>query len=197
VAGLRARLALHGRVVLSVGNLIPLKGHDLVIRAVAGIDDATLCIVGDGPERASLSRLTEELGISLRVRFLGEMAQDRLAEYYNAADVTVLASSNEGLPNVILESMACGTQVIATRVGGVPEVMTNPTMGVMVEQRHPDAIREAILNRPAKTPEHAAQVRECVSGFDWDVTACRLRKLFSRLCRDQMPTARLAAAKEE
>lgn len=196
VPALRRKLGLQGRVVLSVGNLIPLKGHDLVIQALSGIEDATLCIIGAGPERARLLRLAQQLGSTERVRLLGEMRQDELVEYYNAADVTVLASSHEGLPNVIIESLACGTPVVATPVGGIPEIMTDRCMGLMVDDRGADAIRDAILTLPAKNNETAARVRHSVSSWDWRVTASRLREIFSRMCEPRA-AARLAVVKEE
>lgn len=186
VAGMRRDLGLDGRVVVSVGNLIPLKGHDLVIRAVAELPDATLCIVGDGPERARLTALADELGVADRVRFCGEMKQPELVRYYNAADVTVLASSHEGLPNVILESMACGTPVVATPVGGVPEVMTDPRMGILLTERSPEAIRDALKAIPPGSACRAAGVRDSIRTFDWRRTVAALQRSFSALTGERL-----------
>ncbi|MGZ5781568.1 MAG: glycosyltransferase family 4 protein, partial [Burkholderiaceae bacterium] len=113
----RAEYGLRQFTLLSVGNLIPLKGHDLVIKAMTGLPDARLLIAGEGPERRNLEKLTQQLGVQDRVTFLGSIPQAILRNYYVSADVLVLASSHEGWANVLLESMACGTPVIATSVG--------------------------------------------------------------------------------
>lgn len=181
----RRDLGLEGeRVIVSVGNLIPLKGHDLVIRAVAQMPGSEAVIIGSGPERAALQSLCRSLDVDDRVRFCGEMTQEDLARYYQAADVTVLASSNEGLPNVILESMACGTPVVVTRVGGVPEVMTDQVMGIVIDQRTPEAVRRAVMRLPpGKDPCLAARVRQSVLGFDWSATVTNLQRAFAGMSR--------------
>ena len=92
----RARLGVDGPVVLSVGNLLPLKGHHLVIEALDGVPGATLVVVGEGPERQALEALARDRGLADRVRFLGKVAHERMAEVYTAGDVLVLASSREG-----------------------------------------------------------------------------------------------------
>ena len=81
-----------------------------MIEAVAQMPDIELAIVGDGPERAAIERQVCERRVADRVRFFGRMAQDRLPEIYSAADVLLLVSTHEGWPNVLLESMACGTR---------------------------------------------------------------------------------------
>ena len=96
--------------------------------------DVTLYIAGDGEERESLVGLARKLHLENRVFFLGSLAQDELAEYYATADALILASSREGWANVLLESMACGTPVVATNVGGTPEVIQEPEAGLLVER---------------------------------------------------------------
>ena len=78
--------------------------------------------MGEGEEDVALRRLAQGLGVTGRVHFLGSMPQKRLAGVYNAADVLVLASIREGLPNVVLEALACGTPVVATAVWGTPRL---------------------------------------------------------------------------
>ena len=94
-----------------------------------------LVIVGSGPEENNLRRLAVSLGLAQRVIFAGQQPNDRLKTYFSAADVTVLASSREGWANVLLESMACGTPVVATRVNGTPEVVASPVAGRLAERR--------------------------------------------------------------
>src|SRR5262249_29583026 len=100
----RARLGLTGTVLLMVGNLVALKGHDLVLRALREIAGAFLLVVGEGPEERNLRNLAGALGVQDRVRFVGSVPQADLPGYYAAADALVLASSREGWPNVLLES---------------------------------------------------------------------------------------------
>ena len=122
----RDALGMRGATVLSVGNLLDFKGHDLAIRALRGLAHAELFVIGSGPERSTLEKLARDCGVAERVRFTGAIAQQDLRRYYGAADVLVLASEREGWPNVLLEAMACGTPVIATDVGGCREVVGQP-----------------------------------------------------------------------
>ncbi len=104
-------------ILLSVGNLVKAKGHHIAIEALASVKldhpQARLIIVGKGPERQSLQATVERLGLADQVRFAGFLPNDQLFQWYSAADVLILASSREGWPNVLLESMACGTPVVA------------------------------------------------------------------------------------
>ena len=166
-----------GPIVLSVGWLIPRKGHDLAIRAAAAMPEVRLVIVGDGSEGAALQRLAKQLGSSERVHFLGSMPQEGLATVYSAADVLVLASSREGFPNVLLEALACGTPVVATAVWGTPEIVTTPSAGRLVEKQSPEALASAIRDLLADPPARAA-VRAHAERFDWGPTTAGQIRLF-------------------
>jgi glycosyltransferase involved in cell wall biosynthesis len=124
-------------LIIAVGNLVEAKRHHLVIAALASIrpefPGAGLAIVGEGPLGPALQRSAREAGVADRVRFVGRVDQEHLCRWYNAADLTVLASEREGLPNVLLESMACGTPVLASRVGGVPEAIDSEEVGCAVD----------------------------------------------------------------
>jgi teichuronic acid biosynthesis glycosyltransferase TuaC len=166
-----------GPVVLSVGWLAPQKGFDLVIRAAAALPDTLLVIVGEGPEKAALQRLARDLQTGERVRFLGTMPQQRLATLCNAADVLVLASAREGLPNVVLEALACGTPVVATAVGGLPEIVRVRAAGRLVQERTPEAIAAALRDLLADPPARAA-VRAYAERFGWGPTTAGQIRLF-------------------
>lgn len=180
-ASIRNELGLTGPVWLTVGRLIELKGVDVVIRALAcSGGNATLLIAGDGPEERRLRRLVRELHLDGRVRFLGAIAHDDLARYYNAADITLLASSREGMPNVVLESLACGTPVVATAAGGTPEVLTRPDVGRVVRNRDERSLAAAIQALVGEYPDRMA-VRRHAEAFSWQATTEGQLQLFASL----------------
>jgi len=179
-ASLRARLGLSGTVLLMVGNLLALKGHELVLRALCDFPDACLLIIGEGREEANLKKLTGSLGLGERVRFLGAVPQEQLAEYYGAADALVLASSREGWPNVLLEAMACGTPVVATRVGGTPEIVAAPEAGVLADERTPRGIGEALRRLLRSTPDRGL-TRRYAERHSWAATTAGQLELFERI----------------
>jgi len=184
----RDRLGLSGATLLSVGNLVELKGHDLVIRALTRLPDVELLIVGSGPEEAVLCALAAQEGVSHRVRFLGRLPQDALPEIYTAADILVLASSREGWANVLLEAMACGTPCVATRVGGTPEVITSPVAGELADARTPDALAEAVTRLLQRKNDRAA-VRAYAEQFSWEATTQGQLKLFRGVLGDRRTIA--------
>ncbi|MCB1768449.1 MAG: glycosyltransferase family 4 protein, partial [Candidatus Competibacteraceae bacterium] len=134
---MRAELDLPktGVIVLSVGYLIERKGHHLLIEALTRLPGAHLVIVGEGEEREPLTRLIQQHHLGERVRLVGAVPNVELARWYSAVDVLALASSREGWANVLLESMACGTPVVATRIWGTPEVVQEPVAGRLVADR--------------------------------------------------------------
>lgn len=161
-------LPVDARIIACVGNLVPGKRTDLALEAAARIKDATIVFVGRGTERARLERLGRELSMMPRMQFFDEMPQERLRHVYSAADVLVLASEREGWPNVLLESVACGTPVVAFNVGGVPEILTDPAAGTIVRGGHDagllaEALSALFAHPPAREAVRAAAVR-----FSWE-----------------------------
>lgn len=179
---IRAELELEGFVLLSVGHLVPVKGHELAIGALPLLADATLMLAGAGPERPRLEALARELGVERRVRFLGAVPQTELVRYYNAADALVLASSREGWANVLLEAMACGTPVVASRVWGTPEVVAAPAAGVLMEERSPAGVAAGVRRLRAAGIDRAA-TRRYAEGFSWDATTEGQMRVFERIVR--------------
>ena len=110
---------------------------------VATIPDATLVVVGDGPLHDELAAMTKPLGE--RVRLIARQPLERVPSYMAAADILVLPSHHEGTPNVVLEALASGRRVIATSVGGVPDLITSPILGCLVPPRDPDALADALV----------------------------------------------------
>ncbi len=175
----RRRLGLRedGRYLLMVGNLVELKGHAIAIEALASLPEVELLCVGAGPEQAALQALAQRLGLAQRVHFVGQVGQGDLKWWYSVADALALCSSREGWPNVLLESMACGTPVLATRVGGAPEVVSTPAAGRLLERRDARALADAWHGLMAEPPTRAA-TRQYAEGLSWDATTNGQRQLF-------------------
>jgi glycosyltransferase involved in cell wall biosynthesis len=174
----KAALGIEGPLLVSAGALIPLKGQALVIEALAAIPEATLILVGDGPERARLEALARPLG--KRVRFLGNRPHGELPGLLAAADAMVLPSEREGLANVWVEALACGTPLVITDVGGAREVVDRPEAGRLVA-REAAAIAEGVRAILAAPPE-PAQVRKAAERFSWDRNAAELEAHLAGLC---------------
>ncbi len=174
---LRESWGAKGPVLLSVGHLIERKGHHLAIEALTGLPEWTLVIVGEGPERGRLSALAERIGVGSRVIFCGTQPHSSLAGYYSAADLLILASSREGWANVLLESMACGTPVVASNIPGNPEVVQARAAGVVVQENTPSCFAAAIRDLSADHPT-PAETRTYAEDFSWDATSAGQLQVF-------------------
>lgn len=187
---LRDELNLRGPLLLSAGHLVADKGHQFVIEALAQLPGVNLAIVGEGPMRAELQTLASRLGVSGRITWTGNIDQPTLAKYYAAADMTILASRAEGMPNVLLESVACGTPVVSTNVGGAGEVVDSPDAGVLIQERSAQAIAAAVREL-MQDPRPPAAVRRHAERFSWTATTEGLISLFQRVAA---PTCDSSAA---
>jgi glycosyltransferase involved in cell wall biosynthesis len=137
-----------------IGRMTAVKQTDDVLRALDGLRkrgvDAYLCLVGDGPDRAHLERYAHELGIVRRCLFVGY--QDDIGRFYEAIDALVLPSLNEGTPVSVIESLAARKPAVATRVGGIPDVIRPDIDGFLVDVGDTEALAED-LARLARDPE--------------------------------------------
>jgi teichuronic acid biosynthesis glycosyltransferase TuaC len=165
----RDKLRFTGTTLLSVGDLLPLKGHDVIIRALQLLPHCNLVIAGQGPEHMNLVELARTLDVAQRVTFAGVLSQEDLRQYYGAADILVLASSREGWANVLVEALACGTAVIATNVGGTAEIITSPSAGLLLDQCTPVVLAEAVNALLERYPSRAA-IRRHAEQFSWRAT---------------------------
>ena len=133
------------REIVSVARLVPIKGMSYLIRAMVHVKDGSLVVIGDGPERRKLELLSRHLELGDRVFFTGWIGdRSRILDYLKEAAVFVLPSLSEGRPRVLIEAMACGLPVVATNVGGVPEVVVDGVNGLLVAPRDEKALAEAI-----------------------------------------------------
>jgi teichuronic acid biosynthesis glycosyltransferase TuaC len=166
-------IPLDAEVVVAVGNLVPLKGYQFLIPVIARLSaqrpKIKLYIIGEGYFRTRLEALAQQEKVQDRVVFAGRKPNEELKYWYSAADVSCLASSREGWANVLLESLACGTPVVATRVWGAPEVITSPELGVLVDQTV-DSILAGLETALGKPWDREALARYAGSRT-WDVVA--------------------------
>lgn len=176
----RAKFDLKGFTLLSAGHLVERKGHHLIIEALNTLPDVNLIIAGDGEMRQALKGLAARNGVEDRVIFLGAVPHDELYRVYSAVDALVLASDREGWPNVLLEAMACGTPVIATNVWGAGEIVQSPVAGLLVDERSPQALSNAIKRLQDSLPDRK-ETRRYAENFSWKDTSIGQKAIFEAL----------------
>ncbi len=168
-------------VIVSVAALRPVKGPELLVRAAAFLKQRmpnfTVLFVGAGPELTNLQHLASQLNCAGVCQFAGSVANEDLRAYYTAANVSCLASRKEGWPNVILESLACGTPVVATRVGAVPNILT-PACGVIVDPE-PESICDG-LHTALQRDWNPDMVSTYAQRYTWENVAERVDHVLSR-----------------
>ena len=171
-------------VVAAAGRLAGVKNYPLLIAAIAELQAKTpvhVWILGEGPERARLETLARERGVGARVRFLG--FQQNPWRYIARADVFALTSTYEGFGNVLIEAMACGTPVVATRSPGTVEIIADGETGALVDhdaRSIADAIG-ALLSDRAKRDAQVARARQSVGHYALPAVAERYDRLFQEL----------------
>jgi glycosyltransferase involved in cell wall biosynthesis len=160
-----------------MGRLTQQKGIDVLFRALTQLRDTPfqLDIAGDGPERVALERLASELGLAENVRFLGWVGRDQLPRVFGDADVFVLASHIEGMPNVVLEAMAYARPVVCTRVAGSEELVADRETGLTVDVGNQEqlvaALREVLTDPELRSRMGAAGRARVETRFTWTATA--------------------------
>jgi D-inositol-3-phosphate glycosyltransferase len=194
-ADCRRTLSLDQRpLVLYVGRLEPLKGIDILIRAMARLkqSEARLLVVGGDAHASSqlrqLTRLAIALGIEDRVTFAGAVEQADLPRYYNAADVCVMPSHYESFGLVAVEAMACGTPVIASRVGGLTTTVEDGKTGYLIPWRYPEPFAEKIdlvLSNERIRDDLGRRARRSMLRFGWERVAEGLAAEYRRLWQER------------
>ena len=177
----RRALGFTRPTLLAVGNLVPKKRHALIVEALAQLDAVDLAIVGDGPERPQIAALASRLGVADRVRLLGRLPQERLPAVYSAADLLVHPSLREGWPNVLLESMACGTPVIVADFAAVADIVGAAAAGRILAEATPRCLAATVLAMLAAPPSRTA-TRGYAESFDWQSTTAGQIELFRDIC---------------
>jgi D-inositol-3-phosphate glycosyltransferase len=205
----RTRLGLGDEpVILYVGRIEPLKGIDLLVRTLPLLPEAirgrtVLLVVGGEPgstpsrnghggERERLARLAADLGVAQQVRFTGAVRQEELPWYYRAADVAALPSYYESFGLAAIEALACGTPVVASKVGGLTTTVVDGSNGFLVPWRSPRAFAEpigALLTDPALRRRLAARARPSVETFGWRSVADGVLGVYRQLATLAIPQA--------
>ena len=196
----RQRVGIHEKqVILYVGRIEPLKGIDVLLEAAAlldGSDEIRVLIVGGSPgndaELDRLKALTTELGIESMVTFTGAIKQNKLPDYYSAADVFVLPSHSESFGLAALEAMACGTPVVVSRVGGLKTFIDNGETGYLVPWRCPEPFvqrLEMLLANPLLREAMGRAARAKALQMGWGHAADRMLGFYSSLLRDTLESA--------
>ncbi len=178
----------HGdsNTVLYAGNLFRSKGLQYLIEAmpqlVRFIPGAQLIVAGDGPDRAFFHSLTEKLGVSDRIRFLGAIPFDRMPPLYQSCSVFCLPTLAEAFGVSLLQAMASGKPVVASRVGGVPHFVEDGRSGILVAPMNPEELAEAIqtlLSDPTRCQETGEYNRRlCEERYDWDVVVDQIEGIY-------------------
>jgi teichuronic acid biosynthesis glycosyltransferase TuaC len=175
----RAEAGVKGRLIIFVGKLVPIKGVDILIDAWAKLHHAKavaetdqLVIIGDGKCRKTLEQQVSSAGIERHVRFLGTIPHPEVSRWLAASDALCLTSYNEGTPNVVVEALASGVPVVATRVGGVPEIVTEGVSGTLTEPGDPEAFASAIRDTLSRAWDREA-IRRSVEYLQWGAIAER------------------------
>ena len=168
----RLGLPATGALFACPGALIAIKGQALAIRALADLPHAHLALAGKGADEAELRALAASLGLGERVHFLGQIGHDLLPLLLSAADAVVLPSEREGLANVWIEALACGTPLVIPDVGGAREVVTRLAAGRLAA-REPGAIAAALADLLAAPPAQA-ETAACAARFSWEANAAEL-----------------------
>ncbi|HET6348975.1 MAG TPA: glycosyltransferase family 4 protein [Candidatus Krumholzibacteria bacterium] len=167
-------LALDARIAVCVSRLSHEKGIDVLIDAarVIGHPDVRIVVVGDGVERDALTAQAHAAGLAERITFAGTRPHDEIPRWLAAADVAVLPSRAEGMPNAVLEALAAGRPVVATAVGGTRELIHDPALGLLVPPDDPASLAKA-LEQALSSPWDAALIARSVSSRTWDAVGER------------------------
>lgn len=152
----RLGFATDKKICLFIGNLYPVKGLSYLLQAFSKVaeqtDQAHLVLVGDGKLQSSLQREANSLGIDSVVSFMGRRPYEEIPTWLQSADVMVLSSLSEGLPSILLESMACGRPMVATDVGGISEILKDGQTGILVPPKNADQLAEALIQLMVNHP---------------------------------------------
>jgi glycosyltransferase involved in cell wall biosynthesis len=178
-----------GKLVVCAARLNPEKCHEVLVRSIAELRrrqvPVRLLLIGTGPLKDALQQQVHELGLDGQVQFLGYQPHDKLAQYLAAGDVFALASVAEGLPVSVLEAMACGTAVVATRVDGTPDIITDGANGFLVPPRDGAALtarlEQALSDDTLRQRLADAGLQRIREKFSWEKVLQDMEAVYARV----------------
>lgn len=174
-----------GQKILSCGRMRRQKGFSYLIEALADLPDKmTLELVGDGPLRGELEALAKRLGLQERITFTGWLSQEELIEKYRQANIFVLPSLDEGMPNVLLEAMACGLPVVATDVAGSCELVSPGINGLLAQPKDKRSLREAIERVLSDKSRMGKESQAKAARYSWSKVAQGYLKICRQAVKD-------------
>jgi teichuronic acid biosynthesis glycosyltransferase TuaC len=185
-------LPTNRKIVFSVRRLVYKNGIDTLIDSAKLVSndnpDILFVVAGKGPNKGLIEDRIKELGIENNIKLTGFVPDELLPIYYNAADYFILPSaSGEGLPLVLFEAMSCGLPVIATTVGGTPEIVDNMKNGVLIPPRDPEAMAHALSdlleNEEFTTVIGGKAQKKIREGFSWEENVRQLKEVYSEILR--------------
>ncbi|MDP3764364.1 MAG: glycosyltransferase family 4 protein [bacterium] len=180
------------KIIITTSRLVYKNGVDILIRACAQlpITNYQLLIVGDGPDRSNLEKLTKDLGIVDQVKFVGHVDPDLIPKYLYQADLFVRPSRSEGLGNSFLEAMAAGLPVIGTEVGGIPDFLINNVNGLFCQVDDPDDLSKkitTILNDAELSHELSENGRKTVEeNYSWENISVRMKQIMEKMPKKKL-----------
>ncbi|MFH1182137.1 MAG: glycosyltransferase [Candidatus Woesearchaeota archaeon] len=194
-SSIKKKYGIDGKMILFVGRLAEKKGVSYLISAMVSIKkscpDCKLLIVGEGPEKPLLEKQIEGHALNDSVIFAGSMAKEKLPAFYHSADVFVLPSiiaksgDTEGLGVVLLEAIASGVPVVASNVGGIPDIIINGKTGLLVKQKNPGAISDAVISLLRQENKGRALSKAALEhvrkNYSWEKVSGRFSEIYSSL----------------
>jgi glycosyltransferase involved in cell wall biosynthesis len=183
----KLRAKANEKLIIFVGRLRPAKGLKYLIKAIDIVkqsdQSARLLLVGEGPEEESLKRLVRKLNLESYLEFVGQIQNEEVPRYMAAADILVLSSLSEGFPVTVLEAMASGLPIVATRVRGLPETIEDGQNGFLVEPKNPGQIADRLLRLLGNDELRAsisANNRDKAKGYSWEKITARLEQVYQK-----------------
>jgi glycosyltransferase involved in cell wall biosynthesis len=179
-------ISAQDKVIIFVGGISKGKGVYELVEAFINLSQKyqhlQLILVGSGQESATINSIVSSIGLANRIHMTGSLHHDEISQWLSAADIFVFPSHNEGLPNAVLEAMACGLPVVATRVGGIPEAIEDGQSGILIKEKDADSLIRAI-DRLLGNEELAKQMgrngRNMVEqNFSWEKNAEQMIRIY-------------------
>ena len=181
------------RIILAVQRLHPVKGIDILIRALAilvfkyGIKDVLLLIAGDGPDELRLKKQAHDLNVLDHIDFCGYISRDRIPDYYHCCDIFALHTMYEAFGIVLAEAMICGKPIVATLAGAIPEIVKNGTSGFLVPPNDPEsfahALKRLLDDEPLSKALGTSGKNAIADAYNWSVIADKYLQLYNKILR--------------